>query len=192
MTKRTLTTAVSRKSQALRAIVLSSLALPFIAAPTPGNIGGCGGSYVATPVTPAAGTPQTAEEAFFEQGLCAHFCRRLLDCNQLCVAMTNPPAGCGTDSMATQIAYYDCVHATTPVLNPSIFGFTSCPHACPLGKRFAYAPDNRTPLVYQWDVQVCGDAVLALSCGGDSVSGGTIAAAFTLPPTECVHQAICR
>lgn len=186
------TTEKARKSQILRALVLSSLSLPFIAAPTPGNIGGCGGSYAATPVLPAAGTTQTAEEAYFEQGLCAHFCRRLLDCGQLCAAMSNPPAGCGTDQAANAVAYYDCVHTTGNVLNPSIFVVSSCNHSCPTGTRFSYAADGRTPLVYQWDVQVCGDAVLALSCGGDSNTPGTLAATFTFPPNECVHQAICR
>ncbi len=182
----------AHKSQVLRGLVLSALSLPFIAAPTPGNIGGCGGSYAATPVLPAAGTTQTAEEAYFEQGLCAHFCRRLLDCGQLCVAMTTAPADCATNLASQQVAYYDCVHSTMPVLNPSIFGFTACPHSCPQGKRFAYAGDGRTPLVYQMDVQVCGDAVLGLSCGGDSASAGTIAAAFAIPPSECVQPAICR
>ncbi|MDP3279282.1 MAG: hypothetical protein Q8Q09_29090 [Deltaproteobacteria bacterium] len=181
----------SHRTGALRGLALLALTAPFIAAPTPGNVGGCGSSYASTPVAPLPGNvSQTAEAAYFEQGLCAHFCRRLFDCGLLCRAVVTAPANCETDANAQAIAFHDCVHGEN-VLRTDVFGGGSCPKSCGRGSVFASDGSGR-PLVYQWDVQVCGDAVLARSCSADNTDPSAIATTFTMPNSECASPNVCR
>lgn len=192
-----------RPRASLATLMVASL---FIAAPTPGNVGGCSGRASSTPIDAAALPPgidgavpgamaPTAEYAFFDRGLCASFCLRLRECGTLCIAM-GQPAGCVNDSTD---AYVMCMRGRyEPVgcnpasdagpctlvggLDPRFFeGETRCPHSC--------AGPERRPgpavysLAYEWDVQACGDAVAQTACAD-------ITRVISAPPRECTN--VCR
>jgi hypothetical protein len=76
----------SRPIVRLCAVAFAAL---FIAAPTPGNVGGCGsgagGQEVAAGDT-SLNPPQTSEYMYFDQGLCSFFCLQLRNCS----TMTEP------------------------------------------------------------------------------------------------------
>src|SRR4051812_2161499 len=99
----------------------------FIAAPTPGNVGGCSGTSAGNVIAdPDGAGPGTAEFEFFDRGLCGHFCQRLSQCGVLCQSLANPPPGCSDDSGE---AFYECMRGS---LKPSLFGgATAYPHSCP-------------------------------------------------------------
>lgn len=178
------------------ALALSGFAL-FIAAPTPGNVGGCGGSAASTPIQPgnlSANPPETPEHIYFDRGLCSHVCTRLIQCRSLCTALSRPPEGCDDNTIynperAPDLAeaFRRCVRDRGGIRDfteqgngssTAVFGIDTCPHACPRGMRPGY---NLT----QWDVQTCGDAVLNLSCTQVNASG-TVFGAFTNAPPECL------
>src|SRR5262245_34090751 len=94
----------------LATLVALALASLFLAAPTPGNVGGCGSQSASTAIDVDAGRPPPGvspmdlgrpapsdEYAYFDRGLCASFCLRLRECGTLCRAMGSPP-GCENDS----------------------------------------------------------------------------------------------
>ncbi len=154
------------------AVALSGFAL-FIAAPTPGNVGGCGGSAASTPI---------------------QLCTRLIQCRSLCTALSRPPEGCDDSTIYSPERAPDLAEAFRRCVrdrgglrdfveqgnasSPAVFGIDTCPHLCPRGMRPGY---NLT----QWDVQTCGDAVLNLSCEQLNTSG-TVFGAFTNAPPECL------
>jgi hypothetical protein len=180
---------VRRSRRALRGLGALALLAPFISAPTPGNIGGCGGNLASTPVTPHEGnTGVTLEETYFQRGLCSGFCQRLYECGFLCSALTVDGLNCSNPDDAAK-AFYLCVHE--PVLRSELFGANVCPKSCPGGTLFAYSGSG-SAFVYQWDVQVCADATLARTCSIDSNDSRSILSAFTLAPSECANANVCR
>lgn len=189
-TTKTTDRSVRRSRKALRGLGALALLAPFISAPTPGNIGGCGGNLASTPVTPHEGnTNVTLESTYFERGLCAGFCQRLFECGFLCSALTTEGLNCSNANDAAK-AFYLCVHGTN-TLRPELFGVGSCPKACPGGTSFAYSGAG-SAFVYQWDVQVCADATLTRTCSIDSNDPRSILSAFTLAPSECANTNVCR
>lgn len=179
-----------RSRRVLRGVGALALLVPFIAAPTPGNIGGCGGNLASTPVTPHVGnTGVSLESTYFERGLCAGFCQRLYECGFLCDALTVGGLDCNNANDAAK-AFYLCVHGTN-TLRSELFGTDTCPKVCPSGTSFAYS-SNGSAYVYQWDVQVCADATLARTCSIDSNDPHSILSAFTLGSSECANPNVCR
>lgn len=188
-------TSPSRTRPLFAALALTGFGL-FIAAPTPGNVGGCGGTHANTPIQPGDLTvnpPETPEYLYFDRGLCSHVCTRLIQCRSLCGALSSPPDNCDdsegfyNDGARLAEAFRRCVRdrgglresgMTGSGQSVTIFGLAQCPHACPRGLRPGYA-------LTEWDVQTCGDAVLNLSCEALHASG-TIYGAFAYPPTECL------
>jgi hypothetical protein len=154
-----------RTRQALATWVLL-LATAFLVGPTPGDIGGCGGS-LANEVLPGDASQQQWD--YFEEGICAHMCLRLRSCSVLCASLQQPGPGCVNDSLA---AYQQCLRGN---IRRDIFGSNVCPHSCgEYTLRYQGASEQ--------DVQVCGHAVLALSCNG-------IADVIRQPPQQCL--AVC-
>ncbi len=152
----------SRRGSALWLLVISAL---FLAGPTPGDVGGCGGG-LANQALP--GNADEQEYDFFEEGFCANFCLRLRSCGVLCVSLSNPGAGCLNDS---QMAYERCLRGD---INRRIFGSDRCPHTCQNYMR-------RYQGASQQDVEACGHAVTALSCDA-------IADAIQTPPSQCLAR----
>lgn len=191
---------VRRSRSALRGLGALALLAPFISAPTPGNIGGCGGNLASTPVTPHEGnTGVTLESTYFEQGLCAGFCQRLYECGFLCTALTVEGLNCENQADAAK-AFYLCVHE--PVLRPEFFSpppdaagnrvtVNRCPHQCPGGTSFAYSGAG-SAFVYQWDVQVCADAVMSRACSVDPTDTRSVLSSFWSAPSECANTNVCR
>ncbi|MBL8681202.1 MAG: hypothetical protein JNK05_18640 [Myxococcales bacterium] len=181
------------RRRVLRGVASIALLTPFLSAPTPGNIGGCGGSLAATEISRHPGnTTGTLESVYFERGLCAGFCQRLLECGHLCAAMNPAVADCGTNEVATARAYYLCVHGTNN-LSTEYFGTAFCPKSCVnYGGSFAYNGDGTRAFVYEWDVQVCNDAVLQRSCSINPNDPGGILTALRAAPSECANNNVCR
>jgi hypothetical protein len=153
----------TRRGSALWLVVLSAL---FLAGPTPGDVGGCGGTLANTSLP---GNPDEQQYDYFEQGFCANMCLRLRSCGVLCLSLQGAGADCLNDS---QQAYQQCLRGQ---LRPGIFGSNQCPHSCGnYGARYAGASEQ--------DVQVCGHAINALSCDA-------IADVIRQPPGECL--AVC-
>ncbi len=153
----------------------------FIAAPTPGDVGGCGGGAGNQRVMEGnlnANPPETREYMYFDRGLCAHYCWRLYECNLLCDALTNPPENCRNNQTAQQTAFFQCARGLDGTLSTAFGGLSSCPHACPGGTHFVNA--------YEQDVLSCGHAVMELAC-----SPASIGVAFQRAPSECAHPAVC-
>jgi hypothetical protein len=192
-------TRTSRSRRTLRGLGLLALLAPVLSAPTPGNVGGCGGTLASTPIEPHVGNNgANLESTYFERGLCAGFCQRLYDCNLLCDALQNPPANCQSDPTAQASAFYQCVNGTSGVLRSELFSggrtditVTACPKTCPSGTVFAISSGGN-PLVYQWDVQVCADAALARSCSTDVTDQGSVLTTFVAAPSECANPNVCR
>jgi hypothetical protein len=157
----------------------------FIAAPTPGNVGGCGSDAASSPVQPSP--PNSAEYVYFDQGLCSSFCLRLLECGVLCDSVQNRPENCGPgNDTALREAFRECVRGQ---LRRDFFGVDSCPHSCAGLGTFRQA--------YEWDVQVCSDTILTRSCEPGHFEGnefvappGSIGGTFSEVPGECVN--VCR
>lgn len=178
----------SRARRALRGLGAIALLAPFLSAPTPGNIGGCGGELAQTPVTPHPGnTTNNLEATYFQQGLCAGFCQRLYDCGFLCSALTVDGLNCDNATDAAK-AFYLCTHE--PVLRQEFFGTNQCPQSCPTGN-FAYNSSG-SAFVYQWDTQVCADAVMTRACSVDPNDPNSVLASFWAAPSECANRNICR
>ncbi len=181
--------AAHRSRRALRGLGALALLAPFLSAPTPGNIGGCGGTLASTPVTPHPGnTAMNLEATYFEQGLCAGFCQRLFECGFLCSALTVDGLNCNLSADAAK-AFYLCTHES--VLRTELFGTNACPKTCPGGTAFAYSGSG-SAFVYQWDAQVCADAVMSRSCSINSGDRGSILSAFSAAPSECANANVCR
>lgn len=177
-----------RARRALRGLGAIALLAPFLSAPTPGNIGGCGGQLAQTPVAPHEGnTTNNLEAAYFQQGLCAGFCQRLYDCGFLCSALTVEGLDCSNSTDAAK-AFYLCTHE--PVLRSEFFQTNQCPQSCPTGN-FAYSSSG-SAFVYQWDVQVCADAVMTRSCSIDPNDTHGVLSSFWAAPSECANPNICR
>ena len=151
------------KAPALWVLLFTTL---FLAGPTPGDVGGCGGS-LANSTLP--GSPDEQQWDYFEEGFCASMCLRLRSCGVLCASIRQPGAGCLNDS---QQAYTQCLRGA---IRRDIFGSDVCPHSC-----------NNYTLRYrgasEQDVQVCGHAITALSCND-------IADVIRTPPRQCL--AVC-
>ena len=119
----------------------------FVAAPTPGHLGGCSGGGGA-PVEAGTLANETPGYMYFDRGLCSSFCARLRECGLLCDAM-NQNTGCAPDD---PFWYVECVRGNR--LRMDYFGVGACTHQCPGSQRSAT----------EWDVEVCSDAVLGMSC----------------------------
>lgn len=196
-----MTTASIRRRAVQRLAIFGALSL-FIAAPTPGNVGGCGGNVYTQPIqipNDSMGRPtQTQEYAYFDQGLCAGFCQQLLNCGLLCSAMLNPPGGspgaCQADINLQRAAYEQCIRMNMAEDNAVPFqdgifptdgngSIRECPHRCPAG--------TYTNRALQGDVIACSDAIMGLRCG--TTGAGSVAYTFrsgTLP-AACVNNNIC-
>ncbi len=182
-----------RSRRALRGVGAIALLAPFLSAPTPGNVGGCGGNLASTPVQRHEGnTTGTLESTYFERGLCAGFCQRLYECGHLCSALTaEAAAGLNCENQVDAAkAFYLCTHGVG-TLRSEFFGTNTCPKQCGDGTTFAYSGSG-SAFVYQWDVQVCADSVMARSCSIDPNDGRSILAAFTRPTPECTNPNVCR
>lgn len=180
----------TRRRRALRGLASLALLAPFLSAPTPGNIGGCGGTLASEQIQPHPGnTNVTLESTYFERSLCAGLCQRLYECGFLCTALTVDGLNCDNPTDAAR-AYYLCVHGTN-TLRTEFFGVSSCPKSCnDYGGDFAYS--NSGAFVYQWDVQVCTDAVLQRSCSVDPQDGRSVLSALRAAPSECANNNVCR
>ena len=202
-TRKTDASHTARSKPLFAALALSGFGL-FVAAPTPGNVGGCGGANASRPIQPGnleANPPETPEYLYFDRGLCGHMCTRLIQCRSLCTSLSNPPEICrNPDGSTNETAIYEPQNASQLAqafatctrerggirdfveqgnnASQPVFGLAQCPHACPCGMRDNYAP-------VEWDVQTCGDAVLSLSCDQLNTSG-TVFGAFTNAPPECL------
>ena len=154
------------RARTLRGLAVTVLAAAFLAGPTPGDVGGCGGSLANSPL-PGNATEQQYD--YFEQGFCANLCLRLRSCGVLCRAISGATAACSNDSRE---AYQQCLRGN---LRRDIFQSDQCPHSCAnYSGRFIGASEI--------DVQTCGHAVQAMSCA-------TINTAITSPPDQCL--AVC-
>lgn len=156
------------RARTLRGLAVTVLAAAFLAGPTPGDIGGCGGSLANSPL-PGNATQQQYD--YFEQGFCANLCLRLRSCGVLCRAITGSTTACSNDSRE---AYQQCLRGS---LRRDIFQSDQCPHSC------GNYPPRRFIGASEIDVQTCGHAVQALSCA-------TINTAIVSPPDECL--AVCQ
>lgn len=159
-----------RRGVALWVLTLSTF---FLAGPTPGDVGGCGGGLANSTLQ---GDPTEQEYDYFEQGLCANLCLRLRECGVLCLSLRGAGPGCVNDSQA---AYQQCLRGD---LRGDIFlgsppgSVAQCPHRCQnYQQRYRGASEQ--------DVQTCGHAVLARSCA-------TIADVILDPPSTCL--AVCE
>lgn len=166
-----MTTPASPWSRPLVRLALVAFASVFMAAPTPGNVGGCTSSHasrdsVVMPGDTTLNPPETAEYMFFDRGLCSHFCWRLRECGLLCAGLGRDEGTCDNDAPET---FQDCVRGD---IRGDVFGFPRCPHSCPEGTTYVQA--------YEWDVEACGHAVLARSCG-------SIQDIFRTTPGECLN-----
>jgi len=159
---------VTPRARTLRGLAVTVLAAAFLAGPTPGDIGGCGGSLANSPL-PGNATQQQYD--YFEQGFCANLCLRLRSCGVLCRAITGSTTACSNDSRE---AYQQCLRGS---LRRDIFQSDQCPHSC------GNYPPRRFIGASEIDVQTCGHAVQALSCA-------TINTAIVSPPDECL--AVCQ
>jgi hypothetical protein len=155
------------RARTLRSLGVLVVSAAFLAGPTPGDVGGCGGSLANSPLP--GSTPQQ-EYDYFEQGLCANLCLRLRSCGVLCRAITNAGAACNNDSRE---AYQQCIRGN---VRRDIFGSDMCPHSC---RNYNGSFQNAAEI----DVQTCGHAVQALSCS-------SIHTAITSPPDECLARCI--
>jgi hypothetical protein len=180
-----------RSIRALAPIAVISILGLFIAAPTPGNVGGCSSSAGSERITGGdAGNPmETAEYMYFDRGLCSYFCERLRECVDgqgvpaICKVVANPPDHC--DANNTQV-FAQCVRGQ---LRPEFLaGVGTCPHSCMGAGTFTGA--------YAWDVQACGDAVLTRTCdaamlvNNQASPSNAIGAVLLSPPNECLN--VCR
>jgi len=157
---------VTPRARTLRGLAVTVLAAAFLAGPTPGDIGGCGGSLANSPL-PGNATQQQYD--YFEQGFCANLCLRLRSCGVLCRAIAGATAACSNDSRE---AYQQCLRGN---LRRDIFQSDQCPHSCAnYSGRFIGASEI--------DVQTCGHAVQAISCAA-------INTAIMSPPDQCL--AVC-
>lgn len=153
---------------ALGVVVLSTL---FIAGPTPGDIGGCGGDGSERVI----GDIGQAEYDFFDQGFCSHFCWRLRECGALCSALPNNGGpGCSNDSPD---AFVQCVRGD---IRPDLFQVSSCPHTCGPYRRSDGAPSQFVGAL-QRDITVCGHEVLSTRC-----DVGTLRELIANPPASCI------
>jgi hypothetical protein len=152
-----------RRRSTLRALMVLCVAVLFIAGPTPGDIGGCGGSEASTPIQ---GSAAQSEYDYFDQGLCAHICLRLRECGVLCRALQDPGPNCDPNSPN---AYIQCIRGA---LRADIFHTGSCPHTCS-----SYAHGRFSGAVLE-DVAVCGHAVDAIACND-------LPAAIVTAPAQC-------
>jgi hypothetical protein len=141
-------------SRPLVRLALVAFAALFVAAPTPGDVGGCSSNAGLQQIPSLEGGTSgndRGEYLFHDQGLCSHFCWRLRDCGLLCQALPADPM-CLNDSAR------DFARCVRGALRPEVFhGTAACPHTCPTGTRFV-GP------AYGWDVQACGHAVLGRDC----------------------------
>lgn len=212
----TRTTHVSNNARAkplLAALALSGFGL-FIAAPTPGNVGGCSGASASRPV--AMGNielppmeAETPEYAYFDRGLCSHVCTRLMQCRSLCLSLSEQGRSqirnaqgdvleCNDNTLydpanieALRGAFRVCVRERGGLRDFVEQGVQ--PPNPPEGVVFGLPQcPHACPCgmrenyaPVEWDVQTCGDAVLSLTC--DQINGpGTIFGAFTNAPSECL------
>lgn len=130
------------------ALVVLTMAAAFIAAPTPGDIGGCGGADGNVDIP---GAQAEAEYDYFDQGLCSHLCFRLRECGVLCRSIQSPGADCNNES---ESAFIQCVRGN---LRPEIFGTNACPHRCATYQgEFCGA--------FQGDITACGHAIAETAC----------------------------
>jgi hypothetical protein len=156
-----------KSSRGLRGLAVLAVASAFLAGPTPGDIGGCGGSLANSPLP---GSAAQQEYDYFEQGFCANLCLRLRSCGVLCRAIAGATASCNNDSRE---AYQQCLRGN---LRRDIFRSDMCPHSC------GNYPPGRFIGASEIDVQTCGRAVQAISCTA-------IADVITSPPDQCL--AVC-
>lgn len=167
----------------LSAVGLLSL---FVAGPTAGNVGGCGGTGYSTPIpagnlladppeTPPSGTTSTADSAHTFVSVSESAACSVRPCSiHLALSATTTALTCLTSV---------CVELSVENFSGSIPAST----AIEIDPAFA---------LYEQDAQVCGDAVMTRSCvpGGFDLAGnftaepGTIGGVFAVdPPTECTH-----
>lgn len=153
---------------ALGVVVLSTL---FIAGPTPGDIGGCGGDGK----TDVLGDPGQAQYDYFDQGFCAHFCWRLRECGALCSALPNNGGpGCTNESPE---AFVQCVRGD---IRADLFMVSRCPHTCGPYRRADGSPSQFVGAI-QRDITSCGHDVLATACDVP-----TLRQAIANPPASCI------
>lgn len=156
---------------ALGAMVIASA---FIAGPTPGDIGGCGGDEANIPL---AGEAPQPEYDYFDQGFCSHLCFRLRECGVLCDALLRNGQPCDNDS---ERAYLQCVRGElrTAIFTPQSQREPSlnCPHSC---QRYQATFGGAS----LQDVVVCGHAVDQTSCSA-------LVDLIQHPPSSCT--AVCR
>jgi len=178
----------------LARIAVISVVSVFTVAPAPGNVGGCGGTAASQRVRRGTASFETEEYMYFDRGLCTHFCLRLRQCGQICRAVYGDEAtNCDNDSPDV---FARCVRGD--LARKHVFA-TQCPHAC--------TPYQYNGPTYEFDVQACGDAVLARTCDlgvttieTDPTTGrtaevysanrGSIGNLFNELPGECLN--VCR
>jgi hypothetical protein len=149
---------------ALAVLVISTA---FIAAPTPGDVGGCGGANANVDIP---GSQSEAEYDYFDQGMCSHLCFRLRECGVLCRSNSGAGPDCTNDS---EPAFIQCIRGN---IRQDIFGTNACPHSCGTYQgEFCGA--------FQGDITACGHAIEETSCGG-------LPDVIRNPPTSCT--ALCR
>ncbi len=149
------------------ALAVLAIASVFLAAPTPGDIGGCGGSSTNVLVP---GSQTEAEYDYFDQGMCSHFCFRLRECGVLCRSITGAGADCQNDSEA---AFTQCVRGN---IRTDLFGAAACPHSCSSYQGVFCG-------AFQGDIYACGHAIEQISCN-------SLPDLFRSPPRSCT--ALCR
>lgn len=139
----------------------------FLAGPTPGDIGGCGGDLADQPLP---GVAAEAEYDYFDQGFCAGLCYALRECGVLCLSVSPTPPNCVNESAD---AYRQCVRGG---LRGDIFQGTRCPHSCrEYGGNFVGATMQ--------DIATCRHSIEGLSCND-------LALAVRSPPSTCT--AVCQ
>ncbi len=152
-----------RRRGAVWALMIATL---FLAGPTPGDVGGCGGSLAGTALP---GDPDQSQYDYFEQGLCANLCLRLRSCGVLCRSLQTPGPNCSDDSLA---AYQQCLRGN---IRADVFGSNMCPRSCG-NYRLTYRGAS------EQDVVVCGAAVQAVRCEDIHLT-------IRQPPLQCL--AVC-
>lgn len=165
-------TAVTSPAQAPRrprwtALAVLVISTAFIAAPTPGDVGGCGSENANVDIP---GTQSEAEYDYFDQGMCSHLCFRLRECGVLCRSISNPGPDCTNDS---EPAFIQCIRGN---IRQDLFGTNACPHSCSTYQgEFCGA--------FQGDITACGHAIEETSCN-------SLPDVIRNPPSSCT--ALCR
>lgn len=150
-----------------RSAVVLLMSTLFLAGPTPGDVGGCGGDQSDVPLP----TDSQGEYDFFDQGICQAMCYRLRACNMLCDVIALP-AGARCDNFSRE-AYEQCVRGD---VRTDRLQTNRCPHSC--GNYMSQFTGAS-----QRDLTVCNHAVDSLSC--DDILNVVVT-----PPNECL--AVCR